>query len=76
MRNLGLKLLRIMLTLGSNREYLLISNQMIGLSSLLSCALMREEKKLTVNCLYLLNLLIVGPNRSKTHFMQLNYTLS
>lgn len=30
-----------MLTLGVNREHLLISNYMVVLSSLLSCALMR-----------------------------------
>lgn len=43
---------------------------MLVLSSLLSCALMREEKKLTVNCLYLLNLLVGGPNRSMTYLTQ------
>jgi hypothetical protein len=60
----ALKLLRVMLALGANRECLLVNNQMIVLSSLLNCALMREERKTAVQALHLMNLLIAGPNRS------------
>ena len=53
-----------MLSLGASRELLLIPNQLTPISSLLSCALMREDKKLAISCLYLLNLTLMSPNRS------------
>ena len=54
----------MMLALGSSREQMLAHNQMVGLSSLLTCALMRDEKKLSVSCLSLMNLVLASPYRS------------
>ena len=65
-----------MLALGANRECLLVNNQMIVLSSLLNCALMREERKTAVQALHLMNLLIAGPNRSTPTSIQLSCTPS
>jgi hypothetical protein len=61
-----------MLSLSTSRELLLMSNQLIAISSLLSCALMREERKLATCCLSILNLILVGPNRSTSLSTQSN----
>lgn len=70
---LALRLLRVMLALAANRECLLVNNQMIVLSSLFSCALMRDDRRTAVNALYLLNLLLAGPNRSNFLLKQFSY---
>jgi hypothetical protein len=76
LKYLGLKLLRIMLSLSTSREALIVCNQMASILSLLSCALMRDEKKIAVSCFYLLNVVISGPNRSKNSTNQLKFSLS
>lgn len=63
-----------MLALAANRECLLVNNQMIVLSSLLSCALMRDDRRTAVHALYLLNLLLAGPNRSNFSLKKYNCT--
>lgn len=68
--NAGLRLLRIMLSLSSSREWLLVSNQLSGVSSLLSCVLMREERKIASSCLGLLNAVLAGPIRSTVSFIE------
>ena len=70
---LALRLLRVMLAFAANRECLLVNNQMIVLSSLFSCALMRDDRRTAVNALYLLNLLLAGPNRSNFLLKQFSY---
>jgi hypothetical protein len=63
-------MLRTMLTLTSSREALIVGNQMPAVSSLLSCALMRDERKTAVSCLHLLNQLLAGTSRGKIDAIQ------
>lgn len=63
-----------MLALASSREAFIVANQMPALASLLGCALMRDERRIAVAVLHLLNPLIAGPSRGKAIDIQWNYT--
>lgn len=63
-----------MLSLGSSREALLVGNQLPSLLSLLSCSLMRDDRRTAVSCLQLLNVVLHGPNRGTPCSNQLNCT--
>ena len=55
---LGLKLLRIFSTLSSNRDYLISTNQLDVLNSCLNSFIVKDEKKLALECLGVLHELI------------------
>ena len=55
---MGLRIVRYFCSLGSNRNYLLLTNQLTVLNTLLSCLLGKEERKVGLECLTILNELL------------------
>ena len=55
---MGLHIIRHFCTLSSNRNYMILTNQLTVLNTLLSCLLGKEERKVGLECLSVLNELL------------------